>query len=78
GARERRDLGEDFGAGLSEAEVRYLRSREWAESAEDIVWRRSKLGLRMKLTEIRRLDDWLAADCGRTGNSLSREAGEGS
>ncbi len=68
GARELRDLGQGFGAGLTEAEVQYLRSREWAESAEDIVWRRSKLGLRMTQDEIRRLDDWLAASRGSEGS----------
>ncbi len=39
------DLGEDFGAGLSTAELDYLASEEWAKSAEDVLWRRSKLGL---------------------------------
>ncbi|WP_417795102.1 glycerol-3-phosphate dehydrogenase [Terasakiella pusilla] len=41
------DLGEDFGATLSEAEVRFLINEEWAASAEDILWRRTKLGLHM-------------------------------
>ena len=41
------DLGRAFGAGLSEAEVTYLRENEWAQTAEDILWRRSKLGLHM-------------------------------
>ena len=41
------DLGRDFGAGLSEAEVRYLAEKEWAKSADDVLWRRSKLGLRL-------------------------------
>jgi glycerol-3-phosphate dehydrogenase len=41
------DPGRDFGAGLSEAEVAYLRREEWAETAEDILWRRTKLGLRL-------------------------------
>jgi glycerol-3-phosphate dehydrogenase len=41
------DLGRDFGAGLSEAEVRYLAEKEWAKSANDVLWRRSKLGLRV-------------------------------
>ncbi len=41
------DLGQHFGAGLSEAEVRYLMETEWAETAEDVLWRRSKLGLHM-------------------------------
>ncbi len=39
------DLGRDFGGGLSEAEVAYLRHHEWARTADDILWRRSKLGL---------------------------------
>lgn len=39
------DLGQDFGAGLSAREVRWLVAEEWAETAEDILWRRSKLGL---------------------------------
>lgn len=38
-------LGRDFGGGLYEAEVEYLRGVEWAQTAEDILWRRSKLGL---------------------------------
>jgi glycerol-3-phosphate dehydrogenase len=41
------DLGEDFGATLSETEVRFLINEEWAASAEDILWRRTKLGLHM-------------------------------
>jgi glycerol-3-phosphate dehydrogenase len=53
------DLGQHFGAGLTEAEVRWLVDREYARSAEDIVWRRSKLGLRMTAAEIAALDDHL-------------------
>jgi glycerol-3-phosphate dehydrogenase len=41
------DLGEDFGAGLSERELRYLVEREWAQTAEDVLWRRTKTGLLM-------------------------------
>ena len=40
------DLGVRFGADLTAAEVRYLMSKEWAQSADDVLWRRSKLGLR--------------------------------
>jgi glycerol-3-phosphate dehydrogenase len=40
-------VGEDFGAGLTEREVRYFIDREWAQSAEDVLWRRSKCGLHM-------------------------------
>jgi glycerol-3-phosphate dehydrogenase len=46
-AKSHDDLGRDFGAGFSEAEVRYLVQKEWAKSAEDVLWRRSKLGLRV-------------------------------
>ncbi|MFQ5774758.1 MAG: glycerol-3-phosphate dehydrogenase [Kiloniellaceae bacterium] len=45
GARGLDDLGEHLGDGLYEAEVEYLRRHEWAGAAEDILWRRSKLGL---------------------------------
>jgi glycerol-3-phosphate dehydrogenase len=55
------DLGQSFGAGLTEREVRYLMSVEWARTAEDIVWRRSKLGLRLSAAEIAAIDDWIAA-----------------
>ncbi len=46
-ARERADLGPTFGEGLTGAEVRYLMTREWARFPDDILWRRSKLGLTM-------------------------------
>ncbi len=45
GADSAAALGEDFGGGLCAREVDYLRREEWAQSAEDILWRRSKLGL---------------------------------
>ena len=45
------DLGPHFGAGLYEAELRYLREKEFARTAEDILWRRTKLGLRMTKAE---------------------------
>jgi glycerol-3-phosphate dehydrogenase len=44
-ARRPGDLGRDFGAGLSQREVDWLVAEEWAVTAEDILWRRSKLGL---------------------------------
>ena len=40
------DLGMRFGADLTAAEVRYLMAKEWALTADDVLWRRSKLGLR--------------------------------
>jgi glycerol-3-phosphate dehydrogenase len=50
------DLGRVFGADLTEAELRYLVRHEWARTAEDAVWRRSKLGLRLSGTEIAAID----------------------
>jgi glycerol-3-phosphate dehydrogenase len=41
------ELGEDFGGGLSERELRYFMEHEWATTAEDVLWRRSKAGLLM-------------------------------
>lgn len=55
------DLGIDFGSGLSEAEVRHLMDKEWAVTAEDILWRRSKLGLHMTIQQRQHLADWLGA-----------------
>jgi glycerol-3-phosphate dehydrogenase len=59
-AKSMNDLGRSFGAGLTEAEIRYLVSNEWACTAEDIVWRRSKLGLRLSGSEIAAVDEWLS------------------
>ncbi|MEP3441044.1 MAG: glycerol-3-phosphate dehydrogenase [Sulfitobacter sp.] len=53
------DLGQNFGANLTEREVSWLVEKEFARSAEDIVWRRSKLGLRLTQDEIDVLDAWL-------------------
>lgn len=55
------DLGVPFGATLTEREVNYLIANEFAVTAEDIVWRRSKLGLRMSAAEIATLQDWITA-----------------
>jgi glycerol-3-phosphate dehydrogenase len=52
-------LGRDFGATLTETEVTWLMEREYARTAEDVVWRRSKLGLRLDETQIHDLDDWM-------------------
>ncbi len=62
GARRRADLGRDFGLGLSEAEVEHLTTREWARTAEDILWRRSKLGLRASPEQAAALDAFLAGE----------------
>ncbi|MEO0485950.1 MAG: glycerol-3-phosphate dehydrogenase [Pseudomonadota bacterium] len=53
------DLGYDFGATLTAREVTWLMTREYARRADDVVWRRSKLGLRMDKAAIARLDTWM-------------------
>lgn len=53
-------LGRDFGGTLTEAEVRWLMAQEYAQTAADVVWRRSKLGLRMSADQIEALDDWMS------------------
>ena len=66
------DLGESFGAGLSEREVDYLRANEWAESADDILWRRSKLGLRLSSEERERLANWISQRGGVSAHSQNQ------
>lgn len=58
-AKSAADLGHDFGATLSAREVTWLMQREFALAAEDVVWRRSKLGLRMSTDQIAALDHWM-------------------
>ena len=60
-ARALNDLGRDFGCGLSEAEIAYLREMEWARTAEDVLWRRSKLGLHMSEAQQRALREFIGA-----------------
>ncbi len=52
-------LGESFGADLTTAEVDYLTEQEWARSVEDILWRRSKLGLTVTAEDAARLERYL-------------------
>lgn len=59
------DLGTDLGGGLTVREVDYLRAREWAVTAEDILYRRSKLGLHVPSGTEARLAAYLAGEPGR-------------
>ena len=54
------DLGQDFGATLTEAELRWLMTHEYARHAADVVWRRTKLGLRLTTDQIAEIDDYMA------------------
>jgi glycerol-3-phosphate dehydrogenase len=53
-----------LGADLTGAEVRYLMEREWAQTEDDVLWRRTKLGLRFSPEERERLAKFMAANVG--------------
>ena len=55
GARSMDDLGRSFGGGLTEREVSWLVEHEWAAGAEDVLWRRTKLGLHVTAEQRRAL-----------------------
>ncbi len=59
------DLGTRFGADLTAVEVRYLMAKEWAQTADDVLWRRSKLGLHFSETQRATLDRFMAQASGR-------------
>ena len=59
-ARSPADLGAEVVPGLHAAEIAYLRRSEWAQSADDILWRRSKLGLHAPPDAAKLLEAWLA------------------
>jgi len=61
GARSMDDLGPCFAGSLSGAEVRYLVESEWAQNSEDVLWRRSKLGLKTSPEDRTELDRFIAA-----------------
>jgi len=60
------DLGPCFAADLTAAEVRYLVENEWARSADDVLWRRSKIGLRATAEDHAALDRFIALENGMT------------
>ncbi|MCY4208073.1 MAG: glycerol-3-phosphate dehydrogenase [Roseovarius sp.] len=58
-AKSKADLGRDFGASLTERELRWLVQREFARTAEDVLWRRTKLGLRLDAGQIEDVENWI-------------------
>jgi glycerol-3-phosphate dehydrogenase len=60
-SRSQADLGRNFGGDLYEREVEYLIAEEWAVKAQDVLWRRSKLGLHLGPEAEQRLAAWLAS-----------------
>jgi glycerol-3-phosphate dehydrogenase len=61
GVRTAADWGRDFGSDLTEREVRYLIEHEWAQTAEDVLWRRSRIGLAAPAADVAALDEWMRA-----------------
>jgi glycerol-3-phosphate dehydrogenase len=59
GVRDETDLGIHFGAQLFEREVEYLIRHEWAQTGDDVLWRRTKAGLDMSASERARLDEYV-------------------
>ena len=61
GAIRVKELGEDFGATITARELDWAFDKEWARTAEDFLWRRTKLGLRTDNKQVKRIDAYLAA-----------------
>ncbi|WP_420410120.1 glycerol-3-phosphate dehydrogenase [Hoeflea sp.] len=59
GAKSLQDLGEHFGQGLTASEVQYLINEEWAWCSDDVLWRRSKLGICFTQEQTERLDNYM-------------------
>ena len=57
--RNEDELGVNFGASLTQKEVEWLIKEEFATSAEDILWRRTKLGLRLSDIQVKTLQEWM-------------------
>ena len=60
GAKVKKDLGQSFAATLTETELVYLQKVEWVTTCEDVLWRRTKLGLHMTESERAEVADWFA------------------
>ncbi len=58
-AKTKEDLGEDFGATITARELDRAMELEWVRSAEDFIWRRTKLGLRLDSAQIKRIDSYI-------------------
>ncbi len=59
GAETEAEMGRGFGASLTEREVRWLQKNEYARTAEDVVWRRNKLGLRLTKEQIAEVETFM-------------------
>ena len=59
------DLGEDFGNGLTAAEIDYLVRQEWALTVDDVLWRRTKCGLGLAAKSVDRVARFIAGAVGQ-------------
>jgi glycerol-3-phosphate dehydrogenase len=64
GAHQSADLGEQVAAGVFEAELSFLRRAEWAHTADDVLYRRTKLGLHLSDTERQNISRWMMIEAG--------------
>ena len=67
------EMGEDFGAGLYRAEVDYLIDWEWACTLEDVIWRRTKHGLRLDKSQKMALAQYIASSINGTSDVVNAE-----
>ncbi len=58
-ARSMADLGVHFAVGFTQAEAAWQMDREWARTADDMLWRRTKLGLRFTAADVAALEQWV-------------------
>ncbi len=65
-ALQNQSLGKHFGHGLYEIELQYLKDKEWALCADDVLWRRSLLGLRFNESEKHAINEWFTANLTKT------------
>ncbi|MGJ4952189.1 glycerol-3-phosphate dehydrogenase [Bradyrhizobium sp. HKCCYLS20291] len=72
-ARSRAELGQAFGPQLTAAEVRYLMTKEWARFPEDVLWRRTKLGLSVSAADRDALAAFMAAATSAASPSVPRD-----
>ena len=70
-ARSMAELGAAVAPGLHERELRYLQDEEWACSADDVLWRRSKLGLHFTPEQRERVGAWMQASASRQQEAIS-------
>ena len=60
GAKAIEDLGIDFGSTITSKELDWVIAKEWVRCAEDFLWRRSKLGLRVLPEQVKEIDSYIS------------------